>query len=109
MFLIGAEDFALKSVDLREMTMILCSSCQHELPDNSRFCGYCGSKVEDPSPAPASTGGEGNQKTEPISQTKYGLTPAVRESDTIEATNTESSTDSVAESVIDALSDFLII
>ena len=28
--------------------MILCSSCQHELPENSRFCGYCGAKVTEP-------------------------------------------------------------
>ncbi|MBO4351221.1 MAG: zinc-ribbon domain-containing protein, partial [Proteobacteria bacterium] len=26
--------------------MIRCTQCQHELPDNSRFCGYCGAKVE---------------------------------------------------------------
>ena len=31
--------------------MIRCSSCQHELPENSRFCGYCGAKVENKKPA----------------------------------------------------------
>ncbi len=30
---------------------MLCRECQHELPDNSRFCGFCGAKLIDP-PAP---------------------------------------------------------
>ena len=25
--------------------MIHCSSCQHEIPDGSRFCGYCGAPI----------------------------------------------------------------
>ena len=27
---------------------MLCRECQHELPDNSRFCGFCGAKLIDP-------------------------------------------------------------
>ena len=28
---------------------MLCRECQHELPDNSRFCGFCGAKLFDSS------------------------------------------------------------
>lgn len=54
-----------------------CNHCNHSLPDDSRFCQYCGKTVDTPAPTPAPVPAPAAQPS-PAASTPTYTTPATK-------------------------------